>query len=403
MAKARKPAAPPALPEDETTDELLIRGPAEADEPDEDDALSELRGLGVDGEYKFTVSRVARKPGEQSGYCATYQAGDLSLDAIRDQFGGGKYKVRVTDSGGRYVANRTLEIMDVPKRDAPAAAPAQPFVMPQGPDMQGIAALLSAVKPGADASTTIMPLILAMMESQGKMFAAMMNRPQPEAMKPMELIALLKATQNDKASDPVELLMRGLELGKSLGGGGEDTSFMGVAKTGLEALMPLIQQQATQPAAVPAPVRRALPAPVPVPAQLPNSSPAMVPIPNAVQEAAPAQETGDVNILRKLQWLRGQTAALIVQASRNKDPALYAEVFLDNLPPGIEPTEIFERFNAPDAVAQLAQVDARVNQFAPWFEQFRQEVLGLLTDDEEGEEDPGAPGDLGVDGDPNLT
>lgn len=399
MAKAKKPSAPPPLADEESTEELQLRMPADADEPDEDDALAELRGLGVDGEYKFTVSRVARKPGEQSGYCATYQAGDLSLDAIRDQFGGGKYKVRVTDSGGRYVANRTLEIMDVPKKDAPAAPAA--INVPSGMDLQGIASLLSAVKPGGDGATSIMPMILAMMDNQAKMFTALMNRPEPESMKPMELIAMMKALQTDKTSDPVELLMRGLELGKSLGGGGEDTSFMGVAKTGLEALMPLIQQQATQPAALPAPVRRQLPAPAP--AQLPNSSPAMVPIPNAVQEAAPAQETGDVNILKKIAWIRSQTAALVAQASRNKDPALYAEVFLDNLPPGITADEIFERFSAPDAVSQLAQLDARVSQFAPWFEQFRQEVLSSFTDDEEGEEDPAALGDPAIDGDPNLT
>ena len=398
MAKARKPAPQPEAIEDE----LQIQGPMETDEPDENDALSELRGLGVDGEYKFTVSRVARKPGEQSGYCATYQAGDLSLDAIRDQFGGGKYKVRVTDSAGRYVANRTLEIMDVPKKDAPAVAAAQPFVMPQGPDMQGIAALLQAVKPGADASSSIMPLILAMMESQGKMFAAMMNRPQPESMKPMELIALMKATQTESKSDPVALLLQGLELGKSLAGG-EDTSFMGVAKTGLEALMPLIQQQANQqPAAAPAPVRR-IPAP-PVVSSLQPPDKALAAAHGTTEPAAPVQETANVDIIRKVQWIRSQTAALVAQAARGKDPALYAEVMLDNLPPFITADEVFERFNAPDAVAQLAQVDSRVTQFAEWFERFRGEVLGMLTDEDDDPVPPSSTYDgEGIDGSADLT
>ncbi len=45
----------------------------------------------------------------------------------------------------------------------------------------------------------------------------------------------------------------------------------------------------------------------------------------------PVTAPGDP-MFQKLQWLKAQLGALLNQAARGKDPELYAEVMLDNLP-----------------------------------------------------------------------
>lgn len=83
-------------------------------------------------------------------------------------------------------------------------------------------------------------------------------------------------------------------------------------------------------------------------------------------------------MLQKLNWLRMQTKGLVHQAERGKNPELYAEVMLDNLPPFIAVEELRERMSADDAVAQLAFLNGDVMRHAEWFEEFRQCVLDLL-------------------------
>lgn len=94
-------------------------------------------------------------------------------------------------------------------------------------------------------------------------------------------------------------------------------------------------------------------------------------------------------MLQLIQWMKQQTVMLCHQASKGKEPALYAELFLDNLPPGLTPETILAQLEAPDAITKLSQLNANVLKFPEWFEQFRQECIELLTgEDEEAEEAP---------------
>jgi hypothetical protein len=370
-------------------DEIKTGDVAPGEEVDaEEDAIAELRGLGAADEYKFTVSRISSTPGKPAGYCATYGAGDLSLDAIRESFGGGKYRIRVTDAGGKYVNMRTVEIVDLPRKDvatAVAAAAVQP-------DMQGIASLISALKPGADSGgvTTLMPLLLAMMSNQTESLKTMMTA-MMSAQKGPSITELLALVQSNKAGgdgeSAVSMLLKGLELGKELGGG--EAGMLDVAKEGLGVLSALTQQQAQRPA---------LPAPSVTPRpMLPRvagnpAAPTLAPPAAAVANNQP-EGAQPVGVVQKINWLKGQVNVLLIQAARGKSAELYAEVMLDNLPPFITPAEMLERLQADDAIEQLTLLDGRVAQHAEWFEEFRQAVIEFLTeedDDEEGEQPAGS-------------
>lgn len=357
--------------------ELLSPGvPAQADfEPDPDmDVIEELKALAGDDGVKWIVHKISTKPGERGGWCAEYQTGELSLSGLRDTFGGGRYKIQGRGiSGGRIIAQRTLDVIDTPK---PPGA--------NGGANGGIdvAALAAALKPGDNA---MLPLLLKMMESNTQQMTALFNglnrqsdNKQPSA---MELVALIKALQPEKRDgeeSAVALLLKGLDLGREMGGGGTD--WMDLAKSGLGLVKPLVEAQAR---AAPA-----LPAPVAPPAVTP---PALAP---PAQSAQPAPTNGVDPMLQQLGWLKAQLNNLVIQAAKHNagrggDPELYADIVLDNLPPYIDPEQLYARLAAEDALAQLVQVDARVNQYLPWFAAFRQAILDSFAPEEGGVPDEG--------------
>ncbi len=344
----------------EGSGEILENEPSRA-EVEEMDAIEYLLSLGGDDGVRFRVDKLPSKPGEREAFCMNYGRDSLTLDAIRDTFGGGTYKITAYGQGSKYAGQRRVTIADLPRSAQAPAAQSQ---------SQDLAAILQAAK-GDNSS---LALVMKMMESQSQMIAALLTRPPP-AMPPqptmMELIAMMREMNREspKANEgsAVELLLKGIELGKEFTGSGEE-SMMGLAGKGIEILRPLIERQAQAPAANPRP---ALP---------PQSAPATGPA---------ATPQGDDAMLRQLNWLRQQTVVLCAQAARQKNPELYAELLLDNLPDFINPQDLLARVSDPGAVAQLAQVNADVAKYPAWFEEFRKSLVELLNEYLSPEPDPG--------------
>src|SRR5271155_1795464 len=321
-----------------------------------DDGLDGLLGLAASGQ-RYTVHKEPGAGGKRPIYCATYSREELDLDTIRDSFGGGEYRITGFDSENKLSESKRVTIIDVPKPPAAAAPAAQP---------DGMQALL-----------------MQMIKSQGDMIAALVGRPQtvaPAGPTALELVQLIKALEPKDKTDPIAMLLKGLEIGKDLGGGGDD-SMMGLAKTALENLPALAAMGSKRPTPAGAP---ALPAPARAPGPMANGN--GVATPGAATHAATAQPQkteAEMDILKKLEWLKMQSAWLCGLAMQKKDPELSAEVFMDNLPPFISEDEIYERMSAPDAIAQLAQVNPNVAKHPEWMQQFRQAVLDSYTDEDE--------------------
>ena len=81
---------------------------------------------------------------------------------------------------------------------------------------------------------------------------------------------------------------------------------------------------------------------------------------------------------RKIAWIKQQTVVLVYQASRGKSPALYAELFLDNLPPFLPEAEVLEQMQGEGAMQKLAMLNSKVLTFPEWFEEFRKEVVTMI-------------------------
>lgn len=83
--------------------------------------------------------------------------------------------------------------------------------------------------------------------------------------------------------------------------------------------------------------------------------------------------------LRMLPWLRATLEQLLVQAAHDRDPDLYAQVTLDNLPNYVDATTLVRFLERPDWWALVQQVDARVAHYVGWFEAYREMLLALLA------------------------
>jgi hypothetical protein len=333
-------------------DEIL---PQAGEDSAEVDAITTLLALDDSDGIRYRVHRQPSKPGERIALCQDYSRDELSFETIRATFGGGTYRITALNAQNQYVSSKQIAIAELPKAPGQSSAP-----------NTDLAAILQAAK-GDNSGNE---LLLALIKSQGDMMTALLTRPPPPpppaGPSVMEIIQMIQAMKEDKptavdSGDSVKLLLQGLELGRTLGGGESGD----IWSKGLDMLPTLLEKAAQQPQPSVVPIN-------------PNPQPRIAP-PATTAPQAPQVETDPM--LMKLNWLKRQTQNLVVQARRGKDPGLYAEVMLDNLPDYITAEEIFERLNAPDAIAQLSQLNPDIVPYAEWFERFRKAVIEFLSPD----------------------
>lgn len=80
-----------------------------------------------------------------------------------------------------------------------------------------------------------------------------------------------------------------------------------------------------------------------------------------------------------LAWLKRQLEALTYQASMNKDPGLYAEVMLDNLPAGADIKQLNDYLSRDDWWSLLTGFSPGVQPYPQWFAECRTELLAGLA------------------------
>lgn len=369
------------------------------DDAEDADALAELEALAGSG-ARYEIRRTA--PAPFTGYVGTYSRDIFTPDLLQQEWGGGNFTLRVKNSKGEYVGSRQIQLAGEPhhKKEATPAAP----VAANNPGGEGqLAAVLNAINASNEAARKAGEGQIALLTT---LVTSLINREPPKSPDPLAMIGALKdVLKPDKGTDTAEVMKmfrEGLALGKDLAGDSGDTSMLDVANKGLDMIGSLASQQAAH---APAAQRRALPRPV-APAGTVPAIEAPAPVvaqPTTPNNAPPpAQEKPVTGLMQKLNWIRQQTAMLCRLAHAGKDPELYAEVFLDNLPPYITEQEIRGQMSAPDAIAKLSQLNGNVAKYAAWFEEFRAAVVELIEaeDAEPGESELQTGGDDAAFADP---
>lgn len=230
----------------------------ENDDDPSDDIQRVVSELG--GNTEGITIRLLRldKAGARTGaFLADMDPSEFSFAEVKARFGGGHYRAKLTEANGRLMRNQAFSIEGKPR----SPEEAQPVQATQAQTPSG----------AADPSIAILNMQMSMMQAQTKQhqdfmreFLTIMRQtpaapPQP-AFGPQEMIGLISAmmplfaNKAAPATDPMAPFLKGLELGRDLGGaaggsGGDDDSALGILSKGLDALGPLVSRIASAPPA----------------------------------------------------------------------------------------------------------------------------------------------------------
>lgn len=364
-----------SIPVEEVQEAVEQRARQLADSPafmqslDEEEDADELRALAeIDGagDVIFQVHRLL--PPNARGFVGQLSASELTLERIQQEWGKGKYKVRGLRTNGTYAGQRTIEIATEPKPLASAA----PHSTNAPTSLADVLVLMeqqnerrrqddkerseSMLKWAAILGPIFAPVIGNLFGSKGPTLAELTTTltnmkelnggNESQVSKLTELKDMLEivrgiAPEKDTGSTWIDLVRDGFkEIGPAV------TSLVGSRLPGLSAPAPQVPQQIAAP----------------------------------VQGQIHQPEKGVDPMLALLGWLKEQLAGLAHQASLNKDPALYAEVVLDNLPPGVDPKMLLNFLGANDWWSKLTQFFPGVQPYPQWFADCRKELVSGLQE-----------------------
>lgn len=343
--------------------ELDINGAGAADdEGGEGDGLDALDDLGDSG-ARLEIRRTS--PAEFAGYIGTYSRDGWTPDRLFEEWGGGKFTIRVRLQNGTLHGMRHTQLAGKPKNKAEPAAAVAPVA--QGVD-SGMAQVLAAIQASnAAAAAAAQNSTKEQMGMLTSLLTALITKEAPKpAIGPDPLAILEKAATilrpRGESGDTMSAFIKGLDMGRDMGGGGNGEP--GMASMFMEGIKTLKQTALLQ--GQRRPQRRA-----PPPGTVAAEGPALAPPTNKVE---PASDTD-----KQIAWIKQQAAFLVLQASRKKTPSLYAELFVDNLPSFLPAEQVLEQMQQPGAIEQLGYIHADVLKFPEWFEEFRAKVVEFIA------------------------
>lgn len=353
-------------------------------------------------------------PKDLYGYVGEMSPSEFTMDRIAQEFGPGKYRIRVmgprgfVKGGGKVIIAprskpaqagdtdiRTL-LEELDKRNQQRAEASRNRTLE----------IITALGP------TIAPILAAIVGRQGPDIAALIAATKgPSMPELMTALGSLKALvpAPEPTADPVDRALKLLDViqEKAPRAQGE-TGMLDLLKEAIKAVGPsagaLLQKIAVsmppaapgqavgQDAAAQLPAGQSpaaqprLPAPQPAPngamqqpqahANIMPPAPAapgqMAPVSAPVSEADPNM---NLALLKILPWFRAQLDQMIARAARGIDPALAAEMFLAEFPEGTNPDEFLPLLADANWFVLLQRFDARVAQHPDWFAEMRASLL----------------------------
>ena len=387
---------------DETLpDDPIIRADREDTEEDVDRIQQLLKELDLTG----GVARIFRQRAGKAefDYEGELPVDNFSLETIKRVYGGGRYQIRLTAKGGKYVKQIKFSIDPRHVGEMDRINQTQNAVTTTTPDNNNlITFLLKAQQDSQDRSqqqqAAMMTLMVTMMtESQkttAQILAAAMQRepinvtPEPasrlmEVMMPM-LIAQMQTPKSNNLADLVESLkvVKELAAGQPEKEEKEEDMLDKIVKVGAPLLGAFMSRN--QPMPTPAPVA------APNPQQRPQ-------IP--VQQEDPKTAAAEAKMRSLLGQLRMVTPILVRAAKKDSPIESYLDILDDTLDEeGFQMLAMF--LQRDDWITTLFNDDPGVRENIGWFENFRAMVLNPENDESTEEtaqvESPKASSPFGV-------
>jgi hypothetical protein len=334
------------------------------DDADEIRALSELDGS---GDVRWNIHRTM--PASGAGWVGVLSTSELSLERIAQEFGVGRYRVKGSRPNGTIAGQRTITIAQVPRAlQAPsvASAPAAPT------GVQDFITLMEAKDKERSANMLQWAAIIGPIATA--MLPAMFGNKGPTLQDLTATLVNMKQLNGGSESQlsKIEELAKLVEVVQGIGGdGGKGSGWADIVRDGIKTVGDVLPALASRIPGFMPPPQVALTPPAPVVISQ-SSDPAARPRPQV------QAKNGDP-MMQLLGWLKEQCAGLAHQASLNKDPNLYADVVLDNLPE-VDPTMLRNMLGAPDWWATLCQFSPNVQPYPQWFAECREALVKGLDE-----------------------
>lgn len=324
--------------------------------------ISVLEQLGGEDEgAKVMVYRITDDRRKPDAFLRKFTCEEFArdgLETLQRIYGGGLYKISVYGSDGRLKKNPVINI-EVPAGFKPEGV--------QSAQPDNTAALLGVMQSGFQ----------KMGEMLAASFAQLNNRPQESRTDFLREIVTMKELFAPQSAggeaSAIEMLMKGLELGKSLtprGEAGENDLLMGLMENFGKPIVEMAMSKQAQESQVPP--QSAVTANFPVPQNQPpiSQSPQPQTAASPVQNNSLTENTMSNNFVVK-QALN----FLISQAARDNDPYTYANMVLDQVDENT--IEVF--FAAPNWFEKICEINPSAARHRDWFERLKVEIMTLLT------------------------
>lgn len=310
-----------------------------------------------DAQFKINIYRVQEGRGEL-GYCFSCVPSELPiLDKIRDDFGPGKYEIRVYEKTDKTRLKKRTKLVIEKAQKKPVM---------QMPVQQNNAGELKEV----------LSAMMEMQQQQMQQFQQIMmmqgqSAQATPAVNPMEMMTSMIAAMaqlngimpKPEASSGMDQFIKGIELAK------EFTSENNGAEKGLADVLITAAKEFGQPLLEMSKMAAVNPRPHPDNGAIPVQS-------NSTSAPTPTNPQQDTD---PMYMLKMQLNMLVSKAADNQDPALYADLIIANMPEA----QIRQFLDQPDLQTFLIGLNPQVSNYWPWFEALQREVLAGLSGDME--------------------
>lgn len=347
-----------------------------------------LQGLD-DEEVSMTVLR--RTKGKKTAFLFEldeYEDMPTLLTLLRDEYGGGDFIIEGKNQKGQWVFKQSITVEAPIKKD-------ESNHQNTGDFQSVLLAMQDASRQSSEETRNLMMQMqnqqMEAMRSNMEMMVRMMeaNKPveQPrQEFGPKEMVTMMASIKelmgNDEKDNTFETFLKGMEMGKEVGEGKDESILQtaikslggplaGLANMGQQIQVPAQSQVQPQVIAQPAQVTQ-------TPEQELKTLEQQ--LPGQDNDTNVTEQEADPEMLQQMQLFQQfqpHLQTLVNAAASGGDPEVYANVILDQID-----NETAAKFLAPEYYAKLFEFVPQIKIYKDWFDECREIVLELIKLDE---------------------
>jgi hypothetical protein len=352
-------------------------------------------------------------PADKAGFCDKIPVAEFDLSLLKTRYGPGTYRVRFNGPTGFLPGGSTIKVAPSPDKSTAAGGGATDLSslleLMERRDAERRARTDDWMKLGI---TALGPVLAAWVSrsSQGTDVAALASAlkpaPGPSLADLSQVMVNMRSMTEPKGTESnVDTILRvfeaaqGMMGGEKEGSGGTQSNWIDIVrdliKSAPEAIKPILQAKMgamMQAQRAAAPVTQVQP-------QIPNPVQKVTPVPvNPIPPDQPEATQGDNNVnmlMFMMPAIRANLEKVVGWAEKDRDPSIYADVLVDELPDNfgnyIPFPKLFEYLNHPQWFEEICKIEPRLQPHREWCDECRQCIEQIFRDMQSGVEEPDAP------------